>query len=438
MMAGISFVISAIACLFLAFYLSIYWNIFFVVFYLFRNMYFQLTSLLFSSSLWVILEYIRSYFLTGFPWNLLGYSQWNNILCIQIADITGVYGISFFVIFVNLYILILVDHFIVKNFFIGCRQSSLVKNTIVFISIVLGVFIYGEYKQKIFNFNDYNISGRNLNFCVLQGNIEQYKKFDEQFFENIRNRYTDLINTEMQNNKKIDIFVWPETADPFLYPDNLGYFFKDIKIGANHILGVFNEINGDFYNSAVFLNKDLEELTIYSKMHLVVFGEYFPFKEYIKKIIPIVENLGGIEAGKEYNLFKCEGNLIGVNICFESLFPNLNRKFVKKGANILVNISNDAWYLNTSAPYQHFSFNVLRAVENRRYLVRAANTGISGVISPTGKILYRTGLYEKESFSYAVPGIKYLSFYTRYGDVFVLLCFMFLLVPFLSKSNFKL
>jgi len=283
MTAGINSVISFVACLFLAFYMSLYWNIFFVVFYLIKDKYFRITSILFLSSLWVLLEYARNYFLTGFSWNLLGYSQWNNMFFLQMADMVGVYGVSFFVIFFNIFITYILDFCLNKK----KLQSQFLKNTLIASVLLIVIFLYGFYKLKIFDIDKYTKD--DLKISVLQGNIEQYKKFDSVYFEYIRNNYTNLINSKQ--NDKIDIFIWPETSYPFLYPNNIEYFLGKVKVDSNHILGGFNERNKKFYNSAVFLkwdvaNKSSNMLDIYSKIHLVPFGEYFPFKKYVAKNIP--------------------------------------------------------------------------------------------------------------------------------------------------------
>jgi apolipoprotein N-acyltransferase len=416
-MAGIPLFVAVIACLSVAFYLSLYWNIFFIIFYFVKDKYFKMSVMLFLASIWVVLEYVRNYFLTGFPWNLLGYSQWNNIFFIQIADITGVYGVSFLLIFFNIYLTSLVNK---RHFF---------KNTIILILLILITFLYGFFRLKKFDLNKYKKD--EIKVCVLQANIDQYKKFDSQYFEYIRSRFTNLINS--RKDAKIDFFVWAETSYPFLYPNNIQYFFKDVKVKSNHVMGVFTEDNKKFYNSAVFLDENLNLVDKYYKIHLVPFGEYFPMQKYIAKILPIVSTLGGVESGQKHSLFAYKNNLLAVNICFESLFPNLIRQFVKEGANVLINISNDGWYLKTSAPYQHFSFNIFRAIENRRYLIRSANTGISAVISPFGEVLASTKIYKKTCFDYVLAGINYLSFYSKFGDVFIFVCFLFIFI-FLSKK----
>lgn len=447
-MAGIPFFISVIAAFLLAFYLSIYWNIFFIAVFLLKNNYFKLYNIIFLSCIWVLLEYARTYVFTGFPWNLLGYSQWNNLMIIQISDITSVYGVSFFIIFINIYLTYMIDLFIFSKFFntltyffcvfkkikISYFKNSIKKkdlycSTIFLFLLIVFVCSYGLYRLHFFNINKY--SKDRMKISVLQGNIDQYKKFDFQYFEYIRGTYKNLINL----NKNVDVFVWPETAYPFIFSKNINYFLNGVNVQSNHIIGSFYKFDNKLYNAAIFLDCDLNVIDYYSKIHLVPFGEYFPFQQYLKKIFNNLDSLGGVNYGHNYTLFKLKNNLFSVNICFESLFPNLVRQFVIRGSNILFNISNDGWYLNTSAPYQHFSFNIFRAIENRRYLIRAANTGISAVVDPFGRIKIKTFIYHKSSFISELKGLDYLSFYSKYGDVFILICFVY--VCFLLFQNYK-
>src|SRR5574344_1508901 len=383
MMAGLNFFLAFVCCSLLSFYLSIYWTIFLYIFYIFQKKFkikFDLNFILFLSSLWVILEFFRTYIFTGFPWNLLGYSQWQNLFFIQISDITGIYGISFFVIFINLYIFYILD-FLTENFY-KTQKKAISYNNLIFVLILLFIFGYGLFsKNKVLN-RDFSYSQKKIKISLLQGNIDQYKKFDNNFRDFICNSYSNLMNLD----RNTDVFILPETAYPFRYYSdfnnndenifNLAYFFdkkNNITYDNKYILGVFNQKKENFYNSAIYLDKNLNFQDEYHKIHLVPFGEYLPLKNLLIQILPFLNNFGGVTRGNSENCFDIDGFKFGVNICFESLFPDLIRKFVYKkdrdGADILVNISNDGWYMKTSAPYQHFVFNIFRAVENRRYLI---------------------------------------------------------------------
>ncbi|MCD6586204.1 MAG: apolipoprotein N-acyltransferase, partial [Desulfobacteraceae bacterium] len=187
----------------------------------------------------------------------------------------------------------------------------------------------------------------------------------------------------------------------------------------------FAEPNEYFYNSAYLVTPDGDISARNDKVHLVPFGEYVPFKKWLPFINHLVAQVGEFKAGKKGDTLKWAPADIGVLICYEVIFPELARESVANNAGLLVNITNDAWFGNTSAPYQHFSMAVFRAVENRRSLIRAANTGISGFIDPAGRILKQSALFEDAALTCSVPVIKnQTTIYTRYGNLLVLGCFI--------------
>ncbi len=427
---SISNFISVFTCLLFAIYLSIYWIIFFAVFYFFRKDS-SFTNMCFLSSVWVLLEFAKTYVFTGFPWSLVGYTQSSNLYFIQIADITGIYGISFLIILANLYFFSLLKYFFYN---LQSKQNNSIiipdikRKTLFVLLIFIFVFGYSFYILRFCNFDKFKKS--EISFAILQGNIEQYKKFDNDYMRQIRDLYVDLANT----CKATDIVVWPETAYPHLFPEYKDFFFENLRIKSRHIIGTFIEKNSNFYNSALFLNQDLTAKDFYSKVHLVPFGEFFPYKKYLEKLIPSLKRVGNVSPGEKFTLFEYKDTLLGTMICYESLFPDLARRFTKRGANILVNISNDAWYLDTCAPYQHFSFNIFRAIENRRVLIRTANTGISGIIDQFGKVLIKSDLNSRICLKVKTAGLKKLTFYTKFGNVFVLLAFLFVVGFFLKRS----
>jgi len=184
-----------------------------------------------------------------------------------------------------------------------------------------------------------------------------------------------------------------------------------------------------------------ELLDRYDKLHLVPFGEYIPLRKFfgfLETIVPI----GDFSRGNGYTVFSMPPYKFSVLICFEDLFPGLSREFVKKGADFLINITNDAWFKKTSSPYQHLSASVFRAVENRVFLIRSANTGVSGFIAPTGKIISLVG--DKSGNNIFVSGYKTqniavykqgLSFYTRYGNIFIIICLLLALGRLITSKN---
>ncbi len=387
--------------------------------------------LLFIPSLWVILEFIRSHLFTGFPWTLLGYSQYLNLPVIQIADITGVWGVSFLVMLVNVFI-----------YSVARRPSPVARRKpkyILFLLCLFTILVYGYYRIYGIRNTEYGIR---MKFSVIQGNIPQELKWNKSSRDFIMGRYFSLTAQALKD--KPDLIIWPEAALPVVLEDEPYYyervkgFVKEINIPL--LLGAVNLRDNLYYNSALLISEKGELLVRYDKLHLVPFGEYIPLRKilsFLETIVPI----GDFTRGKEYTVFNLPTpysllptNEFSVLICFEDLFPDLSREFVKRGAVFLINITNDAWFKKTSAPYQHLCASVFRAVENRVFLVRSANTGVSGFIAPTGKIVslvddkFGNHIFVSGYKSHEISLSKRsLSFYTRYGDIFVTVCLLFVL-----------
>ena len=176
------------------------------------------------------------------------------------------------------------------------------------------------------------------------------------------------------------------------------------------------------YNSAYLVSPSGELVGKYDKIHLVPFGEYVPMQHLLFFIGSLGEGIGDFKPGKEIFNFSLPQGEFGVLICFEIIFPDLCRRFVKEGANFLVTITNDAWFGRTSAPYQHFSMATFRAVENRVFVARAANTGITGFIDPTGKILKEGRIFTQEAMTGTIRLSDLRTFYTLYGNIFAWVC----------------
>ena len=424
----------------LVLYLALYFGIFGMFFARIKD---RASSIeyLFIPSLWVILEYIRSHLFTGFPWALLGYSQYLNLPAIQFADIAGVWGVSFLVMMINVTIYLVISHLPVRQAGKSEARSqklSILRQSASSIILLICVLGYGYYKLYL---RPATGDLRRIRICVIQGNIPQEFKWDPEAKDYILEKYLNI--TRNVSKDKPDLIIWPEAALPVIleeepvFIEQVKKLAKEIKISI--LLGVVNAQNDHYYNSALLISSEGEILTKYHKLHLVPFGEYIPFRKtlrFLETIVPI----GDFSRGKEYTLFRIPNpesripNYFSVLICFEDLFPGLSREFCKRGADFLVNITNDAWFKKTSSPYQHLQASVLRAVENRVSLVRAANTGVSGFIAPTGGILSlvqdKTG---RNIFvdGYATEDInipkKEISFYTKYGDVFMIICLLFVL-----------
>jgi apolipoprotein N-acyltransferase len=236
--------------------------------------------------------------------------------------------------------------------------------------------------------------------------------------------------------KGAQLIIWPEFSVPLCFSCPYGYylgfkekllqFVKDtnctLLLGTNETAET--EEMKRYYNTALSLQPDLSTSKYY-KMHLVPFGEYTPYKKIFFFIEKMTHAIGEITPGTQHLMHRFENLKFGSPICYEIIFPDLVRKFVKKEANFLVTITNDGWYGKSSAPYQHFYIAVLRAVENRRYLLRAATTGISGIIDPYGRILSKSELMTKTLLTENVAPSSEITFYTRFGDILPLVCLTF-------------
>jgi apolipoprotein N-acyltransferase len=417
--------VTLIGTIMLIVYLSLYFGIFGLII---RPVTRKSTpfGLIFIPAVWVFLEYIRGYLFSGFPWALLGYSQYLNLPVIQIADITGAWGVSFLVMLVNVAIVEIIWAF--KNKFWGRLKLAF----IILFSFLFLVLAYGYLKLSPLKYSNGNNA---IKVSVIQGNIPQGFKWDERYAGFILDRYAEL--TRQAALDKPDLIIWPEAAIPGILGEDNWVFeqvfslSREIKIPL--LAGAVVRQKDDYFGSALLIDGSGMIKQRYDKLHLVPFGEYIPLKRFLpflSKVVPI----GDITKGRDYTIFQVAAKFAVLD-CFEDVFPDLAREFTKKGAGFLVNITNDAWYKQTSAPYQHLQASVFRAVENRRYLARAANTGVSGFIAPTGKIIslvqdgrgrnifiagYRT---EVLPMPINVP----ISFYTRYGDKFILACFLIIL-----------
>jgi apolipoprotein N-acyltransferase len=380
-----------------------------------------LQTLLFTPFLWVALEYLRSFLLSGFPWADLGHSQYLNLPFIQMADITGVYGLSFVILLVNATLFYVFHKWSTKAFPF--------REVVITVLIFSGFLVYGYVKIGVVN---RQISQNPpLKIGLVQGNIDQSVKWDESFQKETLKIYEKLSFKTAE--EKPDLILWPETATPFFFQDAKEYqpFVLNIpkKTNAFLLFGTpsYKPRKGkvDHYNSAYLVSPSGELIGKYDKIHLVPFGEYIPMQDLLFFIGSLGEGIGDFKSGKEIYNFSLPQGKFGVLICFEIIFPDLCRRFVKGGANFLVTITNDAWFGRTSAPYQHFSVATFRAVENRVFIARAANTGITGLIDPKGKIVNRGGIFTEEAMNGTIRLLKNKSFYTLYGDVFAWLCSAF-------------
>ncbi len=428
--------------LLLALYLAVYWGLFgaFARFFLASN---QLRSAATVAAIWTLLEYVRGWMFSGFPWAILGYSQWKNLPFIQVSEFIGAYGISFILMWTNALLARL-------------RRHDKVRAAAVLGLLLTGVWGWGS--LTLHSRESFYKDGKpkaTLRVSVLQGNIPQEEKWDARIKSIIFEKYKRL--TFMAAMEKPDLIVWPETSFPGYLEDEalMAAHLRGTARGAKTYLLVGAPTIGDletektmrFFNSAILYGGDGEERDRYSKVHLVPFGEYVPFERFIgfiRNLVPI----GHFSPGEKQTVFSVVSQhrpiriaaKFGVLICYEDIFPGLVRELCANGADFLVNITNDAWFGKTSAPYQHAQASVFRAVENRVPLVRATNTGLSCFITSEGRVVASV---KKDGEEIMVSGYQSheiilrrgRSFFTKYGDFFFWLTLAWLVFAFRQRHK---
>jgi len=420
--------------LLLAIYLSLYTAIFASGAYYFRGK--GIPTIFSVPVLWTVLEYIKSHLFTGFPWENLAYSQYSYLPLIQITDIISIYGVSFIIVMIN----VIICNVVTMTKF---TKKQVMGEVIVGCFIILIVFTYGI--LRIHYMEDLLTSAKHIHISVIQGNIEQDIKWNRQFQQETISIYKKLSLAKPVS--KSQLIVWPETATPFYFQekDFMHECVLDIakKSGSWLLLGSPSYLKDQgglsFMNSAFLLAPDGNIRGKYDKVHLVPYGEYVPLRQFFPFMNKLVVGVGDFTAGEGFYPLSMEKHKLGVLICYEGIFPEIARSYKNAGADLLINITNDAWYGRTSAPYQHLSMTIFRAIENRSYLIRAANTGISAIIDPMGNILNSTKLFEEASLNETVKFINEKSFYILYGDVFVYVCIIavlsFIIIPKRRNEN---
>jgi apolipoprotein N-acyltransferase len=421
---GVPLILSILLLIVLSLYLALYIGVFSMLFNFLASRS-AVPALFIVPVLWVTLEYFRTYALTGFPWSLLGYSQYKFLPFIQVADITGVYGVSFLVAAINgaIYDMAFLRPGTSDNAPPLLSRWPGALGLIMLIFTVIASLFYGMEKLR-----ETDKQG-NIRVSVIQGNIRQDVKWDSRFQREVIDTYKRLSIRAL--SLKPDIIIWPESAVPFVFgydktlteeimafPKQLNTYLLFGGVAAKH-----NETDrSSISNSAILLSPEGKVISIYDKIHLVPYGEYVPLREFFPFVDKMVTAIGDFVQGRETTVMETPFAKIGNLICYEIIFPGLVREFVNDGANLLVTITNDAWFGRTAAPYQHFSMAVFRAVENRVPVARAANTGISGFIDTRGRIINKSDIFVEDALTEKIATGGNKSFYTKYGDVFAWLC----------------
>jgi apolipoprotein N-acyltransferase len=358
---------------------------------------FALAGLFFAAPLWVTVEWLRSILFSGFPWMLSGYALVPYAGILQMAAWTGVYGLSFLAAFVN--------SLIVYSFLRRSKGTAAAAAAIVLVSWFLPVL--GRTN-----------AGDSVAVRLVQTDISLDQPWKQPDSDQLMDELGALSTRDSGTPRLV---VWPETPAPFYLTDE-GFRtrMRQIarKLGAYFLVGYIDAAGNEPSNSAALLSPDGVRLSRYDKMHLVPFGEYVPLKKLFFFAESLTRQVGEFVPGTQYTISQMDGHKISTAICYESIFPDLVRQFPKKGSELLVVITNDGWFGQSSAPYQHLRMGVVRSVENRRWMVRTANTGISAIIDPYGKIEAETPIGERMILDGSARFRNDRTFYTEYGDVF--------------------
>ncbi len=378
---------------------------------------------------WAAVEWVRSFFPLGFPWNLLGESQYRNLELIQFSEFTGTYGISALIVLFNtaIYVVLL-------------RRSTRRVQTLslsVLTAIMIAALAFGNW--RIHELGGTPAKG-SFRVAMVQGDIPQSIKWDPNALPTSFKIYTD--QSAIAAKQGADLVVWPEAAATFLFQPDDRYPAGDVEdsayrerliqearnIGIPILFGapaldVKNDRIVGFANRAYLVNAQGQVAGWYDKIQLVPFGEYVPLRSVFGFFVNrIVHGFGDMIPGAKQTLFEVKGAKLGVLICYESIFPDLSRRAVKRGADVLVNITNDAWYGTSSAPYQLLAMAAMRSAETKVPMVRVANTGFSAIIQPDGRITASTPLFQRGTEIEDVRWRPVHTLYTMIGDVFAEIC----------------
>ena len=384
--------------------------------------------------LWVAVELARAR-ITGFPWDLLGTAQVDNFLLTQLAPFTGTYGLSFFIVLVNAHI---AAYFVFRNR--GVRLQSLAIGLMLAFFIELGGLHVHRFMPMVAN--------PQQTATLLQENLEVGAQADglalTSGFNSVDAMYAEFDRLSLHPADPFverraagligptQIIVWPESPAPFeagepRFQRQMGALAATAQVpviaGAIGVDPDATRLRGyRIFNSASFFNADGSSAGRYDKIHLVPWGEYVPFKQLFFFAGNLTQEVGDFDRGTERKVFRAGGHTYGTFICYESIFPNEIRQFVLNGAEVLVNISNDGWYGDTAAPWQHLNMVRMRAIENHRWILRATNTGITTVIDPFGRIRERAPRHVRTAIAVGFNYESEITFYTRHGVWFAWGC----------------
>jgi len=357
-------------------------------------------GLLSAAPVWVAVEFLRTYSFSGFPWMLSGYALVPFSGLLQVVTWTGVYGLSFIATFINSGI----------AFGLASRAPAWTAALLI-LAVILSVLPIPSVPPES--------EGDAAHVRIVQTNISLDQPWQEPAATQLLYELSHISTASPGTAKLV---VWPETPAPFYVNEDPEFRHRMQTIAresnAYVLVGYIDRIADGPTNSAALIDPRGDVVSRYDKIHLVPFGEYVPLMNVLSFAKALTHQVGDFKPGSNYTVSDLDGHRLSTAICYESIFPDLVRQFVLRGSQMLVVITNDGWFGESSAPYQHLRMGVVRAVENRRYEVRDANTGISAIIDPYGRIQQMTPIGRRVVLDGKAYFRNDLTFYTKHGDVF--------------------
>jgi apolipoprotein N-acyltransferase len=414
-----------VGAVFLFTLLAIYLSVFFALFaWAFATLSQRHAALCFwmAPAIWVSTEYLRGHVFTGFPWCLLGYALTDATDLAQFATVTGVYGLSFLLMIVNATVAALL-----------LKPSKAAFYQVV--GIVIGLFML----TRFLGARRPEPAAGPHHVRIVQTNINLEQRWDVESKLSLLVELSHLsrlqLDPDSSKSKLTNLILWPETPAPFYFNDDAEFRRRMRHIAASaeaHFLFGFVDLRAegqsrhrDPYNSVALLGTEGEFIAQYDKMHLVPFGEYVPYASFFFFVEKISTEAGNFKPGADVVVAPLsENRRLGAFVCYEAIIPDLIRQFAERGAQVFVNVTNDAGFGESAAPFQHLTMARMRAIENHRYLLRAANNGISAVIDPYGRVVEQLERNRRRALQSVFDFNTALTPYTRYGDVFAWLCLM--------------
>jgi len=379
-----------------------------------------------GAAAWAGIEWLRGALMSGFGWNSLAVSQWQNTAVIQIADLTGIAGIGFVIVLMNLTLVLTVRRISFEAGRVKLRPHF---DFTLTMALVAATFCYGVYRVNRFHPKDVVP----LRVAAVQANIPQYAKWDPAFEQHIVKTYHRL--SENAAAYRPDLVIWPEAATPrpLLDDEEMMHEATTVVVNAHadFLSGTIRYFLGSAFNAAVLLDQK-GGLQVYHKIHLVPFGEYVPFRHTFPLFAWIVGNEvpDDFNAGTEPVVMQLRKKpfRIAPLICFEDTLGDLTRKFAQGGAELLITLTNDGWFRESVGSRQHLANAVFRCAETKLPLVRVANTGVTCIIDAFGHVTRELTVNGSTFVQGVLLGEIPIAinppktFYTRYGDLFAMLC----------------